>query len=576
MITLKNKKSSTVYISHNNTLKKYCKRYCVTLILLFIILSAIDINKNMYFPRYDSGGYITAALSLAHYHTYQDISVPKIFPGSGWRFPSEFYQKLGYDITKPDYPPFRLYPPVLSLCLAPIVTAFGRNFIAMQVLICIFALGCLWGVWLCFKGLMAEKYLVAIVSLLMFSLFYNYSQRIQAEIPYLFCSLLTLYFLGRYFHQKSILNIELLATLFLMNISIYIRPIGITLFFTIVFLSLVQIRQNLSKSLIVLILSVVFVAVPFYLYIEVYTTPRTFSWQSSVLRKDGWNTEEGYNKLFSLDTIKRMVLHGGAALMHGSRSLLGPGYRLRYSPFYFPIMLIMVCIFLTGFFSCFSIMIRPSNPMNHLISYFLAYLAFYAFLPWPADRFIIPILPFYIYFFIIGIEKISAIILKMVRLPALKNGNQPNWSNIVLGICLVGIVFYNLCHIATDTHSQDLWTINGNPSYHVSRWIMKNTKPNDIILVFDNFAQFAFTDRKCFSFHPGEWKNTHTEKYIKAKGQLDYLILSDQEDENIKAMNLLQKYQKILIPIKNTQGVQAFKIINMYKYEKKDKNKRII
>jgi len=551
--------------SPNNNYKQFLKIYFWALVFLFIILSIIGINKNIYFPRYDSGGYITAALSLAYYHTYQDISVPKILPASGWRWPLEFYQKLGYDITKPDYPPFRLYPPALPFCLAAIIAVFGKNFKAMQILICIFALGCLWGVWLCFKGLITEKYIVAIMSLLMFSLFYSYSQRIQGEIPYLFFSLLTLYFLGRYFQKKSILNIELLAILFLVNISIYTKPIGITLFFSIVILSIVRMRKNLSKSLFILILSIVFVAVPFYIYVEFCTTPGTFSRQSSVLRKKGWDTAEGYNKLFSLDTMKRMASHGGAALMHGSRSLLGPGYRLQNSPFYFPIMLIMVCLFLTGFFCRFSTMIRPSNSMDHLISYFLAYLFFYTLLPWPADRFIIPVLPFYIYFFIVGIEKIVSIILKMVRLPVLKNESQLKWSSIMLGVCVVGILFYNLFRIATDTHSQDLWTIKGNPSYQASEWIMENTAPNDIILVLDNFAQFAFTERKCFSFRPGEWKNSHTEKYIKARGRLDYFLLGDLEDENIKAMNLLQKYQKILIPIKNIQGVKAFKIINMKK-----------
>ena len=540
--------------------KAYLRIYVLIIIGFFLLLSFIEIQKNIYYPRYDSGGYITAALSLAQNYSYQDISVPKMIPSAGWRWPAEFYKRFGYDDINPDYPLFRLSPPVLPLILAPVIKIFGKNFQMMQLIICFLGLLCLIGTWFCFKKLEKKEYFLGIVSLLLFSLFYNYSLRIQTEIPYLCFSLFALYFLGNYFQSKSLWNKDLVALLLLVNLCIYTRLIGITFFFTIVLLCLLHFRKNLKKSLLLLILSIFLIALPFYIYVEYITTPGTFTSQSSLLRKDGWYETKGYNKLVSPATLGRITLHSGAIVMHGSRVLFGPKYRTQGSIFFIPLIILLIMIFLLGFISSLPSMIRPSHNMCHLLWYFFIYIAFYSLLPWPADRFVIPILPIYLYFLLIGMEIIISVLVKKSR-----SSDTLKLRSRLLGIIIFSIMVVNSLRIITDTHEKDLWATRGNPSYRVSKWIKENTSADDILLVLDNFANFVYTGRKCFSYTLGEWKNVNTKKYINAGGRLDYLVYSDMSENDAHIFRSLTQHQKTLVPLLISDKLKAFKINNEIK-----------
>jgi hypothetical protein len=175
----------------------------VAVLIILVVNLLADINYP-YFPRSDSGAQIIAAKALA--------------TGKGYR-----------DISNPWDAPFILYPPVFSLILALPIAIWGINYLAMKICVALFAVGSLIILYFLFKKFIDPKIVPLLLLLLIFSGFYNYSIRIQSEIPFIFFTLSAIFFMEKYGCSPKVLTMDLLGVVLFFNLSQFTKLVGFSL-----------------------------------------------------------------------------------------------------------------------------------------------------------------------------------------------------------------------------------------------------------------------------------------------------------------------------------------------------------
>ncbi len=135
-------------------------------------------------------------------------------------------------INFPQEPFVTHYPPVFPLLLAVVIFLFGNNFFLMHVLIVLFGYLSLGAVFLLLKKYWQNKYVFLIIVFFAFSFSYViYSTKnILSDIPYLFFSIFSIFWLERYIYQKKILTKEAFLTAVFILLSFFCRYLGVSIF----------------------------------------------------------------------------------------------------------------------------------------------------------------------------------------------------------------------------------------------------------------------------------------------------------------------------------------------------------
>jgi hypothetical protein len=100
---------------------------------LYFALSAWVISTRTYWPRYDSGVYISAATAMARGVGLRDITSPVTRPAESWAHVPVWFRRSAEKMDRPDWPFYAQYPPLFSLALAPLVTLGGGRFTVLQL-----------------------------------------------------------------------------------------------------------------------------------------------------------------------------------------------------------------------------------------------------------------------------------------------------------------------------------------------------------------------------------------------------------------------------------------------------------
>ena len=183
----------------------------ILLTVIFWVIALTGMPRDFYDLGGDSAQYIILAESLAQ--------------GKGFR-------ALNY----PHEPFSAYYPPVFPLFLAPIIHFWGRNFYLMRVLTAGLGYVSLFFIYQLFKKYADKK--TAFMLICFFSLgwaFILYSTRyILSDIPYLCFSSLALFWAVRYTEKQSLLNREGFWLIAGLTLSYLTRYIGLTLFLGII------------------------------------------------------------------------------------------------------------------------------------------------------------------------------------------------------------------------------------------------------------------------------------------------------------------------------------------------------
>jgi hypothetical protein len=100
---------------------------------LYSALNVWVISTRHYWPRYDSGVYISAATALSRGIGLRDITSPVTRPSDSWTHIPTWVRRSPAAMERPDWPFFSQYPPLLPLLLSPLVALGGGRFVVLQL-----------------------------------------------------------------------------------------------------------------------------------------------------------------------------------------------------------------------------------------------------------------------------------------------------------------------------------------------------------------------------------------------------------------------------------------------------------
>lgn len=340
----------------------------------------------------DSAQYIILAESLAQ--------------GKGFRM-----------VNYPQEPFSAYYPPVFPLLLAPLIYFWGRNFYLMRVLTALLGYVSLFFMYPLFKKYAGEKTAFALICLFAFNwIFILYSTRyILSDIPYLCFSTLTLFWAARYREKPSIYNREGFWLIAGLALSYLTRYIGLTLFLGIIVFFLSAKKDALK------IKRVLFSAGGFFLIAASWNALARLSpgcapaHSGQLLLINPYAPDKG--SLF-VNPLHYLPLRFAEGVNYYSSLFTDAFWAFLPEHYgslkYFLDGLVMVFV-LWGLWRKFR---ENENCAFHY--YFVLYFLLIVFWPFREGvRFLLPILPFFFFYFLSGLREIFGFILKRFYRPCL-------------------------------------------------------------------------------------------------------------------------------------------------------------
>ncbi|MBU1134310.1 MAG: glycosyltransferase family 39 protein [Candidatus Omnitrophica bacterium] len=306
-------------------------------------------------------------------------------------------------INLPKSPFFYHYPPVFSLFLCPIIYFFGRNFYLMHILVALLGYLSLFFLYRIFKKYSGEKQaFFTIVFLVTNWIFISYSSRyILSDIPYLFCSSLTLLAASKYLEKDNFLNKYAFFTLFGLVLSYFTRYAGIALFLGVLAVLLLVPRKQKFKKFSFIFVSFLLVLFLWQFITQVLKPSSLPVYSRQFLRIDPYRPFLG--TLFTQPKYLIIRLIEGVSYYY---KVIGRSFFLyfmvRWNFLIVPLSL--VSVILTSFGLWFKLRENKTCVFHY---YFLIYFCLIVFWPYrEGSRFILPILPFIYFYFFASLKKL--------------------------------------------------------------------------------------------------------------------------------------------------------------------------
>ncbi|MEO0107745.1 MAG: hypothetical protein ABIK62_01050 [candidate division WOR-3 bacterium] len=398
------------------------------------------------------------------------------------------------NLHEPGTPPHTQYPPVFPLLLAPLVAAFGLNPIPLKLLVLLLSLASLamfsavLGLWL---G--PNRRLAPLVLLGFSPLFFNYSHYVFSEMPFIFFSLVSLYFLlrsdehcGRYQAGGARHRVLVALAGFFAAVSFLTRTQGAALPAAIVLLLAYRRRW---QEVLVFVGTFVLVCLPWF--IRDFSLPHTGGYLEQLLHRDEYNPAAGnvnfrdmlsrlgqnlaiyafrvYPKVLVPIISERSFLAGFLGLGLWATTLVGLAWRWRHGKLGAPESYCLLAVVL--------LLVWPSV--------------------WSGDRFLLPVLPFLLGYLVLGLERLGEW-LKARRLVV-----------VVTTLLLVGYAVSvaqsaarNLSNIrvylAGDTWAgyDDTW----RTYFQAVKWVKDNTAPHSVVVSRKPQFTYLLSNRQSFTY----------------------------------------------------------------------------
>jgi hypothetical protein len=529
----------------------------VAVLIILVINLGMDINYPC-FPRSDSGAQIIAAKALA--------------TGKGYR-----------DISNPWDAPFILYPPVFSLILALPIAIWGINYLAMKICVALFAVGSLIILYFLFKKFIDPKIVPLLLLLLIFSGFYNYSIRIQSEIPFIFFSLSAIFFMERYVCSPKVITMDLLGVLLFLNLSQFTRLVGFSLCVAAVFYLFFKnpprnfysrFKLKVYKIGLVILLAML----PFLIYLYqvnpwyvsnkgnpyLLTKPLSsgkvspFVYQKSKLFNNSKDAlfyflpkclvRDDLNLWIELDKkiLPAEAIYSGAIgnywQIDGLKVLYNPDWPVRKELSLF-LLLTLFIVFVT----------RSIKSPDFMSFYFLIYLITILLSPWEHEipRYLVPIVPLSIFYLYQGLVAVGSLLRTMGS--AIFSSGRFIVNPRVFSCTVLILLFGFGLSMGFNKHYQysDPWNSIGKwVIINQCEWVKMNTRPDEVILCVDKYVMYLFTGRKAFSFDP--WAREKEpfffglDWYLLTGSHIHYAVFSKGDSEMVWSIIKDPRYESTL------------------------------
>jgi len=346
-------------------------------LLFFILILNLLLALLLFDPKLSTGGDNATYIVLAK----------SIISGKGFR-----------DLSAPGEPFHTQYPFGYPLLLAPLLLLFPQNFIPLKFLSLLLGTGSLLLFFHLFKN-RVEPFIL-IISLLLLALnpdLLEFSHWELSEIPYLFFSLLSLFLLIIGMTRNPSLNPTLLTGLVSMMLTYYIRSIGLALILAaLVFL----IYKRNFKLFFFLLFFAFLIAFPWF-FRNQRINPGQNEYLSQFLMRDPYNPDAGL--LSSAEFIERFFTNLKIYFFSVIPAITLPFFSsLLPSSFTLFLSLVVTGLILIGIY------VLIKNRVGLTEFYLLFYLGIALIWPsvWSDRRFLIPVIPFLIFPFVLGIKTI--------------------------------------------------------------------------------------------------------------------------------------------------------------------------
>lgn len=129
--------------------------------------------------------------------------------------------------------------------------------------------------------------------------------------------------------------------------------------------------------------------------------------------------------------------------------------------------------------------------------------------PWETFRFVLPLIPFVIFYFALGIRELVVLAQQIRRKSNLKTGWKA--ALIVVGLIAAVNIYGNISYIykSGDVLERPQWLQTFDEAEAMLKWVKSNTQPGDVIATLNPPLVYLFTDRKTIAsdFPVENWEN---------------------------------------------------------------------
>ncbi len=446
-------------------------------ILMALISSVYLLLVNGHWkPTWDSAIYITVSRALATGHGYT---------------------YMGYAHTK--------YPFMFPLLLAPITGIFGYNFLLMRLLIVLMGLGAIWLTFLLIRGIAGTWIALAVMVLtaasypLMFE-----ATRILSDLPYMFFSMLALISIRRYGREETVFNKSGVIASILILTSYFTRGIGVSLA-AAAFLYLL-LEGGSGKGFRLKSRKAAFIGVTFLIPALLWTIRnQTISPEKrlpSILRESlGYgrelilvNPSDPYSRTIGLGDfivrLRRNIVYYEGLISNIVSGRAGGGALLAH---------IISAVMLIGLIYC--LMRRRTIVEYYFPLYMLVYLAWPS---WQGERFLVPVIPFILYYLLRTAELILGSVELIIRRRIPIGGRFPYLVRgsllLALALFLVRLNWASDINIIKHERARPYYGQVVSDFLDAISWIKVNTSPETIVVSDRPSWVYLLSDRRTFSF----------------------------------------------------------------------------
>jgi hypothetical protein len=381
------------------------------------------------------------------------VLAKSIISGNGFR-----------SLNFPDAPPETKYGFGYPVLIAPVVYFFPDNVIALKLVTVFFAVLALLAVFQLFKMYTDLPGAIAVMALSGISCcVVLYAHQVMTEIPYLFFSVIAIYFIEKYGDADSRVNRYLFLGALCLGMSYFIRAIGIFLF--IGAFGYLLIKKKAVKAILVLLCFVVLIT-PWFL------RNRAVSGRSSYfdefMLKDPYDPERG---AITLSTVWERVIPR-ARYYRQQISYLSGHHGQKNWMFALPIVMLG-----------FAVSARKRIRLHHI--YVPLYSVVCLFWYWNVPRFVIPAVPFIFYYFLTalvwlcGRRRRAAIVLR---------------NAVILAIFLLN--FRMDVMVIKREQREDYYSPQWRNYFQIADWVKENVPGEAVIMCRKPYLFYLRSGRK--------------------------------------------------------------------------------
>lgn len=429
------------------------------------------------------------------------------------------------------------YTPIFPLLLMPLIFLFGYNIILLKLIPLILGLLSILIFYSLIKQFTDKKTTLIITLIVALNpLILIFSHSLLTEIPYLFFSLLALYYINKYDKSSKYL---ILASLFLL-LSYFTRAMGLSL---IVATGLLFLTKKKFKELITIMSIVILPVILWIIRSTIVKTKFSLGESAFILFNDSTNS------IYSSGLPYTSFWHFITNVFSNIYSYLGPAILTdinKVSGLSFGKLSLILALFglILWSITLFGVIKSYFKHRSILEYYFIVYLAIVMLWNWQSIRFLIPIIPLILYYFVIGLKsiKINKKIFHIIII-------------FILAVSLIGSVFE-----VTRQHKDPYYGEDWEDLYQMGLWVKENIPENSILLSRKPAMVYLWSGEQTFGYP----YNSKTYQFI-IDNKINYIIL-----DSFKWTETTKNFLKPVIE----QNKEDFKLIHqigetkLYKFKK--------